>query len=173
MRTVTIAVRTSIARDLAWCWLTDVAAFPGRVRFVRRVRLHGPLAAGTRWDDQTTILFAPVWVRHTITRVDPPRAFAFAVHLPFGASMTQAYTIEGEESAATLHGTVRFRLPTGIDVVLGRLLERRLTIMLATSCAAAQRAASAGAAGTSTAGSRTARRRCRRACSTAGHSDAG
>jgi hypothetical protein len=116
------------------------------VRFVRQVRRYGPLAVGTRWDDQTTILGPPIWLRHTITQVAPPHVFAFAVHLP-GGSMVQHYTLADDDEWTLLRGAVRFALPTGaVDAVVGPLLARRLTTMLRDSLATAVRQATGAGA---------------------------
>jgi hypothetical protein len=140
MRTVAVTARTAAPREAAWQLLVDVAAYPGRVSFVRRVRLHGPLAVGARWDDLTTILWLPLWVRHTVTRLDPPRAFAFAVHLPGGGAMEQAFALHRAGPVTELRARVRFALaPAVVDAVLGPLLARRLTAMLASGINAARR----------------------------------
>jgi polyketide cyclase/dehydrase/lipid transport protein len=139
MRTVHVSASAYLPRDVAWRLLTDIPAYPGRVRFVKRVRLHDPIAVGARWDDLTGILWAPFWVRHTITRLDPPHAFAFDVHMPAGATMSQEFSLAPEGACTLLRATVRFHLPHGaIDAIVGPLLERRLTAMLTSSCAAVQ-----------------------------------
>jgi hypothetical protein len=139
MRIVSVSARAAVSREIAWRLLTDVGAYPGRVRFVRRIRLHGPLIVGARWDDQTTILGLPLWFRHTVTRLNPPYTVAFAVHLPGGGTMTQTFTLCRAGSATILHARICFALaPPLVDAVLGPLLERRLLAMLTTSIDAAR-----------------------------------
>ncbi len=134
MRTITVSTSSYIPLEMLWNIITDIPQYPRYVKFIRKALLYGPVAVGVRWDDETTILWLPVCMKHTITRLEQYQVFAFDLNLPLGGKMSQMYTFCSRNSETTIVATISFFLGIRIlDTLIGPILEHRLRAMLTTS----------------------------------------
>ena len=141
MRTITVSTSSNVPFEILWSIITDIPQYPRYVKFIRKALLYGPVAAGVRWDDETTILWLPIRMKHTITRLEKYRVLAFDLDLPFGGKMSQVYTFGSSNSETIVVATISFFLGIGIlDTIIGPVLERRLRAMLTASFEEVKRA---------------------------------
>jgi ribosome-associated toxin RatA of RatAB toxin-antitoxin module len=131
MRTITLSATTQIPIETLWQLMTDIAVYPSYVTFVQETVVHGPVQVGTRWGDTTTILWIPLRMKHTITRLEGHEAFAFELPLWLGGTMTQEYRFQRTGDGTLVLVQIRFDLGnTLVDAIIGPLLERRLRDMV-------------------------------------------
>ncbi len=134
MRTITVTTSSPMPFEILWSIITDIPQYPQYVKFVRKALLYGPVAVGVRWDDETTILWLPIRMKHTITRLEQYQVFAFDLNLPLGGKMSHVYTLCNKSSETMIVATISFFLGIKIlDKIIGPVLEHRLRAMLTAS----------------------------------------
>lgn len=116
-----------------WNLITDIEKYPQRVKYVKKVKVHGT-GLGSKWDDITTILWIPMRMRHTVNAFNKNKEYGFIIPLRFNGYMEQKYTLFRNDEKSIVEGVVKFDLGNKIlDKVLGSVLKKNLKTMLESS----------------------------------------
>lgn len=131
MESVKIKAQTeSLTREKVWDLLIDIEKYPERVKFVKKIEIHG-VGKGSKWDDTTTILWLPLTMHHTVKNFVKNEEYSFSLPIWGGGSMEQAYTIKEEGKKVIVEAVVNFTLGHEIfNLTIGKILKARLKEML-------------------------------------------
>lgn len=109
----------------------DLKKYPKFIHYQHAVFLLGPLKEKTVWYDLTTVVWFPILVKHTISKIEEKKCIAFDIPFPFGGYNHETITIVKKNEKTEIRGRLEFDLGNKfVDRVFGDLLERRFQIML-------------------------------------------
>jgi len=129
MRKIAVTGTLPIEQEEAWEYFADIQNYPKRVTFLKKIILIDEVGEGGTWFDVTSILWIPAKVKHETTIFLPPKQIGFEVFVP-GGKMFHMYSVTGAKHSAKVTAEIRFVLHPFIDIFMGSILQKRLTVML-------------------------------------------
>lgn len=128
---VSVDQKLNIPLNSLWDLLTNIKIYPKNVKYVKSVKISGPLKVGKEWEDITTILWIPMRVKHITTEVVENKKLSLEVPLPFGGKMLQSVNLEGGNQNCRIWGGINFDLGNPVfNLIIGPILKKRLQTML-------------------------------------------
>jgi len=128
---VSVDQKLNIPLNSLWDLLTNIKIYPKNVKYVKSVKISGPLKVGKEWEDITTILWIPMRVKHVTAEVVRNKKLSLEVLLPFGGKMLQSVNLEGDNQNCRIWGGINFDLGNPVfNLIIGPILKKRLQTML-------------------------------------------
>jgi uncharacterized protein YndB with AHSA1/START domain len=119
-------LRTAI--DVVWDKVTDLDEYPRYFKYIARVE-KTEMKVGETWRDWTNIVFLPMKIEHTVTRLIPHAQLDFTFSTPFGGAVAETISFTDLAPGTQLHVEIDIDLRIW-DFLFGRLLARRLAEMI-------------------------------------------
>jgi ribosome-associated toxin RatA of RatAB toxin-antitoxin module len=122
---------TELTLDEMWHRVSDVQAYPQRIKYCRKV-WDVDFREGGGYTDTTTLLWWPIKIRHHIAKVQYPTQIVYDLHHQDpGWTSTQTFTFSAEGDRTMLQAEVTYHFDNPIfDRTFGLILRPRLVQML-------------------------------------------
>jgi uncharacterized protein YndB with AHSA1/START domain len=127
-RQVIIERELATTVDVVWAKVTDLDEYPRYFKYITRAEKTEMKVGGT-WHDWTNIVFLPMKIEHSVTRLDPRQQLDFAFSTPFGGRVSEAISFTDLAPGTRLYVQIDIDLRI-TDFLFGRLLARRLSEMI-------------------------------------------
>lgn len=119
--------------EKVWTYFSDIENYSKYLKYTKKVYSFGGFKEGALWDEWTTILFVPLYVRHQIKKIVPNEEIVYHVDLP-GAKIWQKVSFKDlkEKTRLEIDITISFK-NIFVEQILGEIVYKRNQNMVESS----------------------------------------
>lgn len=116
-----------------WTYFSDIENYSKYIKYTKKVYLIGGFKEGALWNEWTTILFVPLYVRHEIKKIVLHKEIVYHVELP-GAEIWQKVNFKDlkEKTKLEVDITIAFN-NIFMEKILGEIVYKRNQEMIESS----------------------------------------
>lgn len=117
-----------------WKIMTTLEDYPKWCKFCKSI-ISSEIKEGEIFYDTTTLLWVPLKIKHTITKIKPYEEIQYFLELPGKGKMWHKFTLQQKDKETHLISEVSFDLGNRLrNATVGHILEKRWVELIKQGC---------------------------------------